>query len=67
MQTQTYRSINYIFDVVFILDILFNFRTTISDFITGEEITDSKKIAMNYIKGRFFLDLLAAIPFEMIS
>jgi len=67
LQTQTYRSINYIFDVVFILDILFNFRTTISDFITGEEITDSKKIAMNYIKGRFFLDLLAAIPFEMIS
>jgi len=53
--------------VVFILDILFNFRTTISDFITGEEVTDSKKIAVNYIKGRFLLDLLAAIPFEMIS
>jgi hypothetical protein len=52
---------------VFILDMIFNFRTTISDFITGDEVTDSKKIAINYLKGRFILDLIAAIPFEMIS
>jgi hypothetical protein len=46
---------------------VFNFRTTISDFITGDEVTDSKKIAINYLKNRFILDLIAAIPFEMIS
>jgi hypothetical protein len=33
---------NYITDAIFLIDIIFNFRTTISDFITGEEITDSK-------------------------
>ena len=46
---------------------IFNFRTTISDFITGDEVTDSKKIAINYLKSRFILDLIATIPFEMIS
>jgi hypothetical protein len=49
------------------MDMIFNFRTTISDFITGDEVTDSKKIAINYLKGRFIFDLIAAIPFEMIS
>ena len=58
---------NYLTDAIFLIDIMFNFRTTIQDFITGDEVTDSKQIAMSYIKGRFFLDLLAAIPFELIS
>ncbi len=53
--------------MIFILDILFNFRTTISDYITGEEITNVKKITRNYLNGRFLFDLLAGIPFELIS
>jgi hypothetical protein len=44
-----------------------NFRTTISDFVTGEEITDKKKIARKYIFGRFCIDIAAAIPFELLS
>jgi hypothetical protein len=67
LESMLYRGMNYFFDIIFIIDILLNFRTTISDFITGEEITDSKKIAIKYLKGRFILDVLAAIPFEMIS
>jgi hypothetical protein len=43
-----------------------NFRTTKSDFITGDEITDSKEIAINYLKGRFIIDLIAAIPMDII-
>jgi hypothetical protein len=62
-----YEVYNYFCDSIFIIDIFLNFRTTISDFITGKEITSSKRIAIAYIKGRFFLDLIAAIPFEVIS
>ena len=49
------------------MDVFFNFRTTIQDFITGDEITDGKIIATSYLKGRFILDLIAAIPFELIQ
>lgn len=47
----------------FILDILFNFRTT---FVSskGEVVSDSKLIAINYLRGWFVLDLLAALPFD---
>jgi hypothetical protein len=50
-----------------VVDVFFNFRTTISDFITGDEVVCGKTIAMSYIKGRFILDLIAAIPFELIQ
>lgn len=33
---------NYLTDAIFLIDIMFNFRTTIQDFITGDEVTDSK-------------------------
>jgi hypothetical protein len=66
-KTRLYSSFNFFVDGVFILDIILNFRTTISDFITGEEITDKRKIAGKYFFGRFFLDLVAAIPFELLS
>lgn len=50
----------------FALDIFFSFRTTITNDLTNIEITDAKTIAVKYIKGRFALDLLAAIPFDAI-
>ena len=40
--SRIYTIFNYTTDALFALDIIFNFRTTISDFITGDEITDSK-------------------------
>lgn len=66
-RTFSFSVFNYMTDVIFILDIIFNFRTTISDFITGEEIMSIRKITQSYIKGRFVLDLMAAIPFELLS
>lgn len=57
---------NEMIDILFILDIIFNFRTTISDFITGDEITDSKTIALKYLKGQFLIDIIAAIPMDLI-
>ena len=43
------------------------FRTTFLDTYTGEEIIDGKRIAMNYLKGRFWFDFLATIPFDLIA
>lgn len=56
-----------ILDVLFGLDVIFNFRTTFVNSKTGLEITDPKKIALNYTKsGRLFVDLSASIPFELL-
>lgn len=49
--------------LLFVADILLNFRTT---FVSskGEVVSDSKLIAINYLKGWFVVDLLAALPFD---
>jgi hypothetical protein len=52
--------------VLFGLDIFLNFRTTIVNDLTEEEIVDSKEIARVYLKGRFIIDLIAFIPFDGI-
>lgn len=47
------------------LDIVLHFRTT---FVSkkGEVVSDSKAIACNYIKSWFVVDLLAALPFDLL-
>lgn len=44
-------------------DIILNFRTT---FVSrkGEVVSNSKAIALNYLRGWFIVDLLAALPFD---
>lgn len=44
---------------------MFNFRTTYVS-KSGHVIYDFKLIAINYIRGWFLLDLLAAIPFDLL-
>ncbi|PAA83489.1 hypothetical protein BOX15_Mlig017264g2 [Macrostomum lignano] len=56
--------IDLIVDVTFIADILINFRTTYVH--NGEVISDPQKIALNYMKGWFLLDAIAAIPFDLL-
>lgn len=58
--------INHIIDVVFFLDIFLNFRTSYQNILTGDEVTEPNQIAINYIKGRFWIDVLASIPFELV-
>jgi hypothetical protein len=53
-------------DIIFLIDIIINFRTTFISPVSGLEIVDERKIAMNYIKGRLTVDVLATIPFEKI-
>ncbi|XP_074648334.1 voltage-gated delayed rectifier potassium channel KCNH8-like [Tubulanus polymorphus] len=52
-------------EVLFIIDIVFNFRTTYVS-KSGQVVYDAKMIAINYIKGWFLLDLLAAVPFDLL-
>ncbi len=58
---------NWFIDIFFLLDILINFRTTLNNPETGGEISDPKSIALHYLKGKFFIDLLASIPFDFFS
>ena len=51
---------------MFIIDILINFRTTyISE--NDEVISAPSKIAVHYFRGWFIIDLVAAIPFDLVS
>jgi len=56
--------INWIFDSIFFIDIIVNFRTSFTNTMTGDEVTDFKLIAKNYLKLRFWIDVLATIPFD---
>ena len=49
-----------------ILDILLNFRTSYVN-KKGEVVTSPKSIAVNYMRGWFLLDLVAALPFDLVS
>ena len=58
--------IDRVIDSLFIVDILFNFRTTFINPKTNLEIVDPKRIAKNYFYSqKFWVDLLASIPFEI--
>ncbi|XP_058788674.1 potassium voltage-gated channel subfamily H member 8 isoform X2 [Phymastichus coffea] len=52
-------------EVIFILDIVLNFRTTYVN-RKGEVVSNSKSIAVNYIKSWFLIDLVAALPFDLL-
>ncbi|XP_011700934.1 PREDICTED: potassium voltage-gated channel subfamily H member 8 [Wasmannia auropunctata] len=52
-------------EVLFIIDIVLNFRTTYVS-RKGEVVSNSKSIAVNYVKGWFFVDLVAALPFDFL-
>ncbi len=46
-------------------DILFNFRTTFVN-KKGEVVSSSRSIAFHYARGWFLLDLIAALPFDVL-
>ena len=52
-------------DIMFIIDILINFRTTyVSE--NDEVVSAPSKIAVHYFRGWFIIDLVAAIPFDLL-
>ena len=56
---------NVIIDLLFLCDmiVIFNTALTSEDF---ETIDDHKSIAISYLTGWFWIDLLAIIPFEAL-
>lgn len=58
---------NAILDFLFFLDVIVNFRTTYIDEKTSEEIFEPCMIAQQYLKGRFWVDIIASIPFDNIA
>lgn len=57
-------TINYTIDGSFVIDMILTFFTTIKDPNDDKVITDKKKIASTYLKGWFFIDLIAVFPFD---
>lgn len=59
----SYNALSRIIDFLFLLDMIINFRTAYVDDY-GDEITDPRKIAINYLKFYFWMDLIATIPID---
>jgi len=57
--------VELVVDIMFIIDIIINFRTT---YVNSKEevISNARKIAIHYLKGWFLIDLVAAIPFDLL-
>ena len=53
-------------DVCFGIDILLTFNTSYSETDAMLEIYSRKKIAINYLKGWFIIDLVSIIPFDFL-
>lgn len=49
----------------FLSDIILNFRTSFVN-KSGQVVYEGKLVALNYMRGWFLLDLLAAIPFDFL-
>ena len=57
--------IDLIVDIMFIIDILINFRTTYIN-KNDQLVSHPGKIALHYFKGWFLIDVVAAIPFDLM-
>ena len=63
-----YKVFDYLVAVVFVLDMVINFRTTFVNTRTGDEIWDPRMIAKRYLLGgRFIIDFLSAFPLEELG
>ena len=65
MQETWYKFINLMIDTIFILDIFANFNTSFEE--NQETVFDRKRIAKKYIKTRFTVDVLSAMPLDFLA
>ncbi|OQR83157.1 voltage-gated ion channel superfamily [Achlya hypogyna] len=59
--------IDFIVDILFGLDIVFNFFTPVVDKTTNAIVDEFPLIAKQYLRGWFTIDLASIFPFEMFS
>ena len=66
-ETIHYKRFEIFLDILFGIDVIICFRTTFINKRTGLEVFSQWRIAWNYVRsGRFFIDILAVIPVEVI-
>ena len=65
MQTLGFETFDVCIDLIFLCDMIITFRLTYIDDYGNEEV-NPRKIAVNYLKGQFWLDLFATIPIDSI-
>lgn len=54
-----------VIDVLFVVDIFLNFRTTFINTKTNIEVVNPRRVSLNYVNSaRFPIDVLASIPFD---
>ena len=59
------KTVDSLIDLIFALDIVFRFRTTYIDPISGEEVLDIYKITVHYVNSsNFYFDVISTIPFD---
>lgn len=61
-----YSVANGLVDVVFWIDIVLRFLTVEQDVATGAYVTNRYVIAKRYVRGAFFIDVLASIPMQLL-
>jgi len=57
--------VDLVVDIMFVVDIFINFRTTYVN-KNDEVVSHPGKIAVHYFKGWFLIDMIAAIPFDLL-
>lgn len=56
-----------VIDLAYFVDIIVYMRTTYIDLLTGEEVFDWQKILKNYYQsGKLAVDIISAIPFDIL-
>ena len=58
--------VDWVIEGLFLLDFIFCFCQVYKDEETYTLVTDIKKIAIHYIRGSCFFDLIAIIPFAQL-
>ena len=59
------KSLDSLIDLVFIVDIILNFRTSYIDPNSGEEVLDPFMVATKYLTElRFYIDVLSTVPLD---
>jgi hypothetical protein len=66
----TYSSESYIdmiADFIFLIDVIVTLFSAYYDEKQGNLVTNNKQIVLRYVKGWFFIDLVASIPIRVIE
>lgn len=66
VEPQSWQIVYYVINGFFLVDCFVNFFTTYTDDEKNIEITDHKKICLNYLKSWFLIDLMSCLPFDLI-